>query len=585
VEGYYRTYRIRAVPAIAANATAWKSSGTVRRNYKPSNVSNVAVTPQSYYSGTVKVTWSAATSQLSSISNYTVSQAISTDGGTTWGTIAAVASVTAPTLQATVTPPTNLNIGDMVRYYVHATDALGDVSANYVGGAASTITKAQSACDSPNLVSVSTLVVALNGSLTLAWSGAIAGAGAPITGFHVEYSESSDGTTWGAWGNRVTVSGNSGSGNLSVQGNGVRGRYRRWRIRTITSAGEAYYSGWVMSPTVRTNVNPTGPSSFTASPETYTAPSVTLTWSGTVKGTSDLTYYYIQKRESTDNGATWDAWVRVVNIDVRTSQALSGSTVVTPSSVLGTTTEYRIFVGDALGENSTARSATVKIYGPPSAPSVVVPVEDASYSASRRPRFYLTTKTASELQKVTVQIFTAAGAFVGQYDSVNNPACFTSPGWLGNGVNTIFTPPNSLSYGETYRFSVYASDASDTTNGAVRRTITLTDPSFETVTANVTHVKAEHMNRIFAATRTILLYFGYPPVLWRPPTIEPKRTQVRDFPLHVWFARNYLQDVLDFAAAFDRGIMPFAAFAWEPMGNGRPRAAVLSQLQQIITTI
>lgn len=82
-------------------------------------------------------------------------------------------------------------------------------------------------------------------AVELSWGAGSAGTGNSVTGYDVQYRESSDGSSWGSW---TTASGSPVTGTkLNVAPSGTVGNYRQYRVRTRGSAGESWYSGWVTS--------------------------------------------------------------------------------------------------------------------------------------------------------------------------------------------------------------------------------------------------------------------------------------------------------------------------------------------------
>ena len=80
--------------------------------------------------------------------------------------------------------------------------------------------------------------------VTLNASGAAGGTGNAITGFEIEYSESSNGSAWEGWKALKTVPASTGTLATPVPPSAVRGNYRKFRVRTRGAAGASYYSGW-----------------------------------------------------------------------------------------------------------------------------------------------------------------------------------------------------------------------------------------------------------------------------------------------------------------------------------------------------
>lgn len=83
----------------------------------------------------------------------------------------------------------------------------------------------------------------------LEWGAGSAGTNNSVTGYDVEYQESADGISWpDSW---QTAAGSPVTGTqLSVFPPDTAGHFRRFRVRTRGSAGEGYYSSWVISTNV-----------------------------------------------------------------------------------------------------------------------------------------------------------------------------------------------------------------------------------------------------------------------------------------------------------------------------------------------
>ena len=82
------------------------------------------------------------------------------------------------------------------------------------------------------------------GDVTLTASGAAGGTNNAITGYDIEFEESTNNTTWGAWTFLKTVSTSSASLSTAVPVSPTRGNYRKYRVRTRGAAGSAFFSGW-----------------------------------------------------------------------------------------------------------------------------------------------------------------------------------------------------------------------------------------------------------------------------------------------------------------------------------------------------
>ncbi|MGR5911108.1 hypothetical protein ACT7C4_26885 [Bacillus pacificus] len=103
--------------------------------------------------------------------------------------------------------------------------------------------------------------------MTLSWSGASGGINNTISSYEIQYSDSADNITWGAWTALTTVTTTASSGSVSVAPPSTRGNYRRFRVRTRGTAGASYYSSWKVSTnSVRRNTVPKPATTAVASP-------------------------------------------------------------------------------------------------------------------------------------------------------------------------------------------------------------------------------------------------------------------------------------------------------------------------------
>ena len=112
-------------------------------------------------------------------------------------------------------------------------------------------------CTAPTAASLSASVS--EGSLNLNFSGASGGANNPIWGYKVQYRESDDNASWGAWTDFGTYQIASGSCSISVIPSGTQARYRQFHICTLGEAGDGWESSYVLAGSVRRNSAPAAP--------------------------------------------------------------------------------------------------------------------------------------------------------------------------------------------------------------------------------------------------------------------------------------------------------------------------------------
>jgi hypothetical protein len=396
--------------------------------------------------------------------------------------------------------------------------------------------------------------------------------------YEIQYSDSSDGSTWGSWMALTTVSSTSTSGSLSVSPPSTRGDYRRFQVRTQGTAGESFYSGWtVSSNNVRKNTLPTAPTSFIALPQIYEVNLVTLTWSGAVPGTSAIKQYVIQQSTSAD-GITWSAYEALTTI---VSSATSGSYETVASSVAGTYTRYRISVTDVLNAVSPyVVSNQVKKNSPPSVPTITAPtVGSSTYNTT--PRFLITTGVDADgqLQMVGVKIGTSAWQ-----DSLNNAEFFSVNGCLGNNVATIYKAGVMATGIKTVAFRSVDYEV-ESSSPEVTRSFTVLPPPFETIIANETKVKAMHIQALRTAINNIRHYYGMATVNWSEDLISGK-TYVKNWPIHITEMRKAIDSVIVLINGFDTSqTFDVPTVTWLPIGTGRPKADVMQQLYNLVLTL
>jgi hypothetical protein len=291
--------------------------------------------------GNTSVTWSGATAGTgNTITGYDLEYAESSDGAT-WGEwiSAGTITTTASSYTSTISAPATRGYYKRVRVRTRGSAGASFYSAWKVS--TNTVRKA-TLPTAPTSCSVSATLA--EGNVTLSWSGAGSGSGHAIASYDIQYSDSSDNSTWGGWTALKTVTTTATSGSTSVAPPTTRGYYRRFRIRAVSALGTSYYSPWKVSTnSVRKNTVPTAPTSITASPTPYSTEDITLSWSGASAGTGTIKGYQIASRTSTDN-ATWSAWTVLTTT---TSASASGTYTPAVSRTNGVYTQFGIWTIDS----------------------------------------------------------------------------------------------------------------------------------------------------------------------------------------------------------------------------------------------
>lgn len=430
-------------------------------------------------------------------------------------------------------------------------------------------------CRQPTNITVSPSVAET--TATLAWSGAAGGGANSITGFEIEFGDSSDGDNWGAWQALAIVASSSGSGSRTVDPPPIRGEYRRFRIRTRGVLGEAYYSDWATSGNLRKNMLPSPPAVFTAGPEVYDGGNIALSWSGVVPGTSAIKSYTIQSASSMDGGVTWTGFATLATI---LSSVTSGSTAVAADMRDGVKVVYRIRTVDSFDAPSAYISSNIvgMVTSPPE-PTILSPVEGRT-TYSLTPRVLLKTGTyAGGMQTLHVQVDDGPW-----YDSTVDADMFSVSGPLGGSAPTIFiTPP--LAPG-SHTLTVKAVNVvTGAESVAVDVQFAIAVSPFSEVIANVTSVRAVHIQQLRDAANVVRRYYGLPVQAWKEAVVGGK-TPIWRWPLHIAEIRSAVDDIVSLINVHDAsGTFDIPPVGWLPFTAGRPRADLLRQIQDLILTL
>lgn len=317
---------VELITAIYSSSTQSKSSTWTLDSIGPATTSCGAPSSCSVNStlseGNVTLSWSDASGgTANNISSYEIQYSESSNNSS-WGSWTALTTVTttASSGSVSVAPPSTR--GYYRRFQVRTRGSAG--SAYYSGWKVSTNSVRKATLPTaPTSCSVSSTLS--EGNVTLSWSGAASGSGHSIASYAIQYSESSNNSTWGSWYALTTVTTTATSGSVSVVPPSTRGYYRRFQVRAVSSAGSSYYSGWkVSTSSVRRNTLPGMPTSVTASPSVYSNENITLSWSGVSAGTSSIKGYRLSYSNSTTDGTVGTSWYTIATIDLSSS---SGSYV------------------------------------------------------------------------------------------------------------------------------------------------------------------------------------------------------------------------------------------------------------------
>ena len=570
--GNFRRFRIRTRGTAGSDYySSWKvSSNTVRKNTLPSAPTTAIASPEIHSNEPITLIWSGAAGGTSAIKGYRISRRTSTDNST-WSEWQELATINLNASSGSYNPAVTNVSGTYTQFSIRTIDVLGAISSEKISNS---IYCNITSCGEPNVFSLSSTVA--EGNLTLTWSGASAGAGNAIIGYEIEYSDSSDGSIWGSWTLLKTISSSSTGGSTSASPPVTRGDYRRFRIRTLGTAGSSYYSNWKNSAnSVRKNILPTPPSTFTASPILYETPSVTISWSGSIPGTSQIKHYVIQRSTSYMGNPPWSSYETLATI---VSSETSGTYITEASNIPGTATRYRIGVTDTLDAVSAyVISNTVRKNSTPTAPTIGCSMSGKStYNIS--PLFMIITGTEPDGTTQIVEVRLDSGQW---YNSVDHAEMFSVSGYLGDNTRTVFKSPE-LSYG-SHTVTVRCLDSDlMSSSPEVIKTFNVEPSPFEIITANVTSVKATHIKTLRTAVNTIREFHCMNPVVWGEEIISGK-TAVERWPYHIKEIRAALEEIITKINGFDSlSTFDIPPVDWIPFGYGRPKADIMNQLHDLI---
>lgn len=245
------------------------------------------------------------------------------------------------------------------------------------------------ACGAPTSVSLD--ITTAETSASLSWSGATDGTGNVITGYQVQYSDSADGTTWGAW----TDLGSSASSPMTVTPNPQRGAYRRFRVCAVGTAGDDYKSSWTeCSDHLITNVLPGPPSGLQTASRIVEGDSVTLTWQAGTAGSSAVSGYRVEGQKETGD------WTLATESSTVSGLTCSASML---SAARGEQVCFRVCTVDSLGGRSSwIVSQAVMKNRLPGVPSISWPVANST-CLSKHPIFGVSASADQDGQTTTLQ--------------------------------------------------------------------------------------------------------------------------------------------------------------------------------------
>ena len=146
-------------------------------------------------------------------------------------------------------------------------------------------------------------------SVIVFWTASSSGTANTLTGYDLEYADSSNGSSFGAW--QSYSSYGTGTRSVSASLPAAKG-WRKFRVRAKGSAGSSYYSDWSESSIVVHVATPTAPGNFAVTPTTWESGKVSITWDASTATGASISRYYVEYRLKQYGGSYGD-WTALAN--------------------------------------------------------------------------------------------------------------------------------------------------------------------------------------------------------------------------------------------------------------------------------
>lgn len=194
---------------------------------------------------------------------------------------------------------------------VYCTSASGSGSSSKVfvkGDVSVTVNYTVPSKVSKPTISVSTTSTT-GSSVTVSWTASSNGTANTLTGYDLQYADSTNGSSFGSW----QSYGSYGTGTRSVSASlpSAKG-WRKFRVRAKGSAGSDYYSDWSESNTVVRVATPSTPGNFAVTPTTWESGKVSITWDASSATGASISRYYIEYRLK-QYGGSYGSWTALAN--------------------------------------------------------------------------------------------------------------------------------------------------------------------------------------------------------------------------------------------------------------------------------
>jgi hypothetical protein len=376
------------------------------------------------------------------------------------------------------------------------------------------------------------------------WSGAQAGVGNAIASYTLAYATSANGTSFGT---ETVVTGITNV-YYDLDTTGVtRGYYLRFRVLSVGAGGlSSAYSDY--SSNAKRNTPPNAPSAVTP-PSVFDPSNGTFTVQITDGGDADsnLTGYEVALQYT--DGSWYGSPVILLKSSggIAANLSVNGSTLARGSVFFVAVRAY-----DALNAYSAWKvsSASMTINPLQSIPIVVFPTNGKT-TYNQRPRFgfRLQAGAAGKTFSFKFTFNGTARATVGDYSAEFSK---TGSGLVGDDT-ILWMAPESTGFVSVSAQDFLTNDSIADLPAASRpsactisvSTTNFTDP---TLTANLTQVKAAHFNELRVAINTMQDYYGLTRTVWAE-TITAGTTGIKAS--HIYEMRNAINAIIQYVNLFD----------------------------------
>ncbi len=350
--GAQRRWRVRTRSNLGESYfSGWVYSSAVTTNSPTANGAPTSANPDATAlnpgaSTTLRFP-GASGGALGGIAGYRIEMAERASSSASWPSY--WEEVVASTPNATFSVNASSNYGAQRKFRVKA---LSSLSSEYDSGwresTSFITTNSPTANTPPTSVSVSATALDPGKTTTLSYTGATAGKLGSIPGYKIEFQDrSSSSVAWPTYWQELEAS--RPQTTLTVYAPDQYGAQRRFRVKALSSIGETYDSGWVISSNSITSNSPiaaTAPTALAVNP-TVAEEGATLSWSG-AKGArfNSIEGIEIEYAESTNNGVSYANWSSITTVN--TTQE-SGSLYVSVGSARGSLRKFRARVRGSAG--------------------------------------------------------------------------------------------------------------------------------------------------------------------------------------------------------------------------------------------